>query len=62
MKIVFMGSADFGIPSLENLSRFHQIVAVVSTPARPKGRGLKIEDSPVVEFAKKKQSWSDFNT
>jgi methionyl-tRNA formyltransferase len=54
MKIVFMGSADFGIPALERLSQFHQIVGIVSTPARPKGRGLKLEDSPVAEFAKKK--------
>ncbi len=56
MRIVFMGSADFGIPALERLSRFHQIVGIVSTPARPKGRGLKLEDSPVVEFAKKNGS------
>jgi methionyl-tRNA formyltransferase len=48
-----MGSADFGIPALEQLSRFHQIAGVVSTPTRPKGRGLKLEDSPVVEYAKK---------
>lgn len=53
MRIVFMGSADFGLPALEQLSRFHQIAGIVSTPARPKGRGLKLEDSPVAEYAKK---------
>lgn len=54
MKIVFMGSADFGIPTLENLARHHQIAGIVSTPARPKGRGLRVEDSPVVDFSKKR--------
>ena len=52
MKIVFMGSAEFGIPALEALLGRHDVAAVVSTPARPKGRGLKVFDSPVAEFAK----------
>jgi methionyl-tRNA formyltransferase len=55
MKIVFMGSAEFGLPSLEKLCENGQtIVGIVSTPARQKGRGLKLLDSPVVEFAQKK--------
>ncbi len=47
-----MGSADFGIPALERLMLKHSIVGVVSTPAKPKGRGLKLFDSPVTEFAR----------
>ncbi|MCL2183800.1 MAG: methionyl-tRNA formyltransferase [Chitinispirillia bacterium] len=52
MKIVFMGSAEFGLPALEMLLKQHEVAAVVSTPAKPKGRGLKLFDSPVTEFAK----------
>ncbi|HEX3019041.1 MAG TPA: methionyl-tRNA formyltransferase [Chitinispirillaceae bacterium] len=53
MKIVFLGSADFGIPSLQRLMEFHTIAAIVSTPAKPQGRGLHYTDSPVTLFAKK---------
>lgn len=52
MKIVFMGSADFGICALETLMEYHEIVGVVSTPAKPKGRGLKTIDSPITSFAR----------
>jgi len=52
MKIVFMGSAEFGLPALDMLLSRHEVAAVVSTPAKPKGRGLKLFDSPVTEFAK----------
>jgi methionyl-tRNA formyltransferase len=52
MKIVFMGSADFGIPALERLMQDHTITAVVSTPAKPQGRGLKLCESPITLFAR----------
>lgn len=52
MRIVFLGSADFGIPSLEKLIELHTVVGVVSTPARPQGRGLRCIDSPVTRYAK----------
>ncbi len=51
MKIVFMGSAEFGIPALKLLLRKHAIVGIVTTPSRPKGRGRGIAPSPVAEFA-----------
>lgn len=55
MKIVFMGSADFGLPALNALiENGHSIAAVVSTPARKKGRGLILSDSQVVEFSREK--------
>lgn len=53
MNIVFMGSADFGIPALEALMKRHNIVGVVTTPAKPQGRGLRMVDSPVAQFAAK---------
>ena len=52
MKIVFMGSADFGIHALEKLLESHNIVGIISTPAKPSGRGLKLCDSPVTAFAR----------
>jgi methionyl-tRNA formyltransferase len=52
MKIVFMGSSDFGIPALKSLiSEKYEIAGIVTTPARQKGRGLKVEESPVTVFA-----------
>jgi methionyl-tRNA formyltransferase len=51
MKIVFMGSADFGIPAFDALLKHHEIIGVVSTPAKPQGRGLKLIDSPITTFA-----------
>lgn len=51
MRIVFMGSADFGICALETLLESHEIVGVVSTPAKPKGRGRKTVDSPISSYA-----------
>lgn len=51
MKIVFMGSSEFGIPALTELLKKHTIVGIVSTPPRPQGRGLKLVDSPISTFA-----------
>jgi methionyl-tRNA formyltransferase len=52
MNIIFMGTPGFAIPSLHILlSSHHKISAVVTTPDKPKGRGLKHLPSPVKEFA-----------
>jgi len=52
MRIVFMGTDEFGIPSIEKLrSDGHVIAGVVTTPPKPKGRGLKVSESPVHIFA-----------
>ncbi len=54
VRVVFMGSTDFGVPALEALkNRGHDVAGIVSTPASPKGRGLALCDSPLVTFAKK---------
>ncbi|MBN1578617.1 MAG: methionyl-tRNA formyltransferase [Chitinispirillaceae bacterium] len=53
MRIVFLGSADFGIPALRALRQRHSVTGIVSTPPRPGGRGLKLNDSPVAVFARK---------
>ena len=52
MRIVFMGTPDFSVPTLESLidSR-HQVAAVVTQPDKPRGRGKEILMSPVKEAA-----------
>jgi methionyl-tRNA formyltransferase len=51
MNIIFMGSADFSIPSLEILfNSRHKILAIVTVPDKEKGRGQKLSASPVKEF------------
>jgi len=54
MRIVFMGTPEFALPSLELLLKSeHQVVGVVTQPDKPKGRGLKLSASLVKEFAEK---------
>jgi methionyl-tRNA formyltransferase len=48
VKLVFMGTPDFAVPSLERLAaRGHEISAVVTRPDRPRGRGRKLAPPPV---------------
>lgn len=52
MNIVFMGTPDFAVPSLEKLIESgHNIQAVFTKPDKPKGRGNKMSFSPVKEIA-----------
>jgi methionyl-tRNA formyltransferase len=53
LRIIFMGAADLSCASLEALAREakFQIAAVVTHPDHPKGRGLKLQPSPVKSLA-----------
>ncbi|MEZ5195280.1 MAG: methionyl-tRNA formyltransferase [Bacteroidales bacterium] len=52
LRIVFMGTPDFAVSSLEVLVKNgYQVVAVVTAPDRPAGRGRQIRFSPVKGFA-----------
>ncbi|WEK41138.1 MAG: methionyl-tRNA formyltransferase [Candidatus Brevundimonas colombiensis] len=52
MRLAFMGTPDFAVPSLaELIASGHEIVAVYSQPPRPRGRGQKLTPSPVHAFA-----------
>ena len=52
MRIVFMGTPDFAVPSLRALAESgHEIAGVFTQPDRPKGRGGKVQMSPVKEVA-----------
>ena len=52
MKIVFMGTPDFAVPSLRILvENGYDVVGVVTAPDKPKGRGQKMMATPVKEYA-----------
>ncbi|NBB51290.1 methionyl-tRNA formyltransferase [Rhizobium sp. CRIBSB] len=52
MRLAFMGTPEFAVPSLaELIASGHEVVAVYSQPPRPKGRGQKLTPSPVHAFA-----------
>ncbi len=52
LRIAFMGTPDFAAPTLSELiGQGHDIAAVYTQPARPKGRGLGSEPSPVAKLA-----------
>jgi len=54
LRVVFMGTPEFAVPCLEMLiQEQYDIIAVVTQPDRPKGRGQKLVASPVKEFALK---------
>jgi methionyl-tRNA formyltransferase len=56
MRIIFCGTPEYSVPSLERLAKLaphHEVVAVVSQPDRPKGRSRTPAPPPVVEAARK---------
>ena len=54
MRVVFMGTPDFAVGTLEELIKAgHQVAAVVTQPDKPKGRGKTLLPTPVKETAQK---------
>ncbi len=54
MKIVFMGTPDFAVPTLDAIIKAgHEVLAVVTQPDKPKGRSGELSMSPVKEYALK---------
>ncbi len=52
MKIIFFGTPDFAVTSLKKmLNEGFEVLAVVTAPDRPAGRGLKLQQSAVKQFA-----------
>jgi methionyl-tRNA formyltransferase len=52
MRIIFMGTPDFAIPSLRILLEHgSSVISVVTAPDKPQGRGQKVAPSPVKTFA-----------
>ncbi len=53
VRIVFFGTPEFAVPSLEGLiASSHTVVGVVTQPDRPRGRGQRVTDSPVKAVAR----------
>ena len=56
LRLAFMGTPDFAVPTLaELIAQGHDIAAVYSQPPRPKGRGMALEPGPVHKFARKRR-------
>ncbi len=51
MRLVFLGSGAFGLPTFEALARMHDIALVVTQPDRPAQRGKKLTPTPIGEMA-----------
>ena len=53
-KIIFMGTPDFAIPSLDSLYKSqHNLCCVVTAPNKKRGRGLKVVNSPVKDYCER---------
>jgi methionyl-tRNA formyltransferase len=51
MRLIFLGTPSFAVPTLEAVARTHDVVAVVTQPDRPKGRGHELAASQVKQAA-----------
>jgi len=52
-RVVFMGSPDFAVPTLQVLAEHYPVIGVVTQPDRPAGRGRKLTPPPVKTLAQK---------
>jgi methionyl-tRNA formyltransferase len=53
LRLVFFGTPEFAVPSLERLfASVHPVVGVVTQPDRPRGRGQHVTESPVKQLAR----------
>lgn len=54
LRIIFAGTPDFSVPTLEALiGSEHEVIAVYTQPDRPRGRGKKVQFTPIKEVAVK---------
>ena len=54
MKLVFFGTPEFAVPTLDALHNSdHEILGVVTTPDKKTGRGLKVESSAIKKYSEK---------
>ncbi len=51
MRVLFMGTPDFGIPTLRALCAQFEVVGVVSQPDKPRGRGMQLQPTPIKQVA-----------
>ena len=54
LRLIFMGTPDFAVPTLRALAEHgHEIVAVYTRAAKPSGRGMKLQPTPVEQEARR---------
>src|ERR1700738_2706579 len=54
LRLIFMGTPDFAVPTLlELVAHGHEIAAVYTRAARPAGRGMKLQPTPVEQEARR---------
>jgi len=51
MRIIFMGSSTFALPALKKLVEQHHVIAVYTRAAKPAGRGMRLQYTPVAQYA-----------
>lgn len=52
MRIVFLGTPDFAVPTLDAVAREHEVVLVIAQPDKPAGRGMKLHAPAVAVRAR----------
>ncbi len=52
MRLVFLGTPEFAVPTLDALHREHEIALVIAQPDKPAGRGMKMQAPPVAARVK----------
>jgi methionyl-tRNA formyltransferase len=52
MRIVFLGTPDFAVPTLDAIAREHEVVLVIAQPDKPAGRGMKMHAPAVAVRAR----------
>jgi methionyl-tRNA formyltransferase len=53
MKVIFMGTPEFAVSTLEACMEYHEVVCVFTQPDRPSGRGKKLTPPPIKSLADK---------
>lgn len=51
MRILYMGTGEIGLPTLETLIEMNDLVGIVTSPDRPAGRGQKMRRGPIAQKA-----------
>ncbi len=66
MRLIFLGSGAFGLPTLRALHARHTLLAVLSQPDKPAGRKQQLTPTPIAEWAQQQQlpvfKYPDVNT
>src|SRR5499433_1514289 len=56
MRVIFMGTPEFAVPSLEALLKSDdQVIGIITQPDRPKGRGQSLTSSPIKHIAERER-------